>query len=294
MRRTTTAALAAAATTLSLVLLPGTAHAAETITPAEAVADVHAVAAATATAVGTTGFTEWSTSANAEDWAFAYDPVRHVREERLKYRTDTTAVYVMNGVATYVPIVRNALTRAGLVIAGKPAATWEYYLVPRTEADLSRLAHDDLLDPVTAPDPAKPYLTVVSAATRTVSPDGSTQWALTGVDGAGNQVDYTVSSDTTGRLASMHIVRTNARGSFVDDEHITYAKPAIPVLTRADVIPGRRWRSRATASVCGRAWRRSSSRRRPARPHTPRRCTAGCGRATSAGTRSTTSSAPTP
>jgi hypothetical protein len=238
--RTVAALLASSALTAGLlVALPSTAYAATTLTPTQAVLQLNEVGFATLAATPS-GFTE--TLVDDGTTTIQYDPVARMR---LTTRVDSGGMHhrqLATPGAQYRDLARDAATIAAITFAGKPHATWSYDLRPgnrlyNSEPTLAFLL-EDIVDAM--PAPGQPTNVVLTAST-TTDLDGTKHWDVTTTD-VGTTPEYkrayTVTSDSSGRLAGMSVVEGPADNPTLwsTTETMSYARPVLTMPASSEVI----------------------------------------------------------
>ena len=224
-----------------LVGVPATAHAATTLTPSQAVEQLGTVGGATLSATAD-GFTETISGTPGDGFTVQFDPVPHMRLTTSTTSGGATLRQLSTPSAEYQTLPRDATTIAAITLAGKPSATWSYYLRPSNQLYNNYLVVSFLLDGLVAGEPAPGQPTnVVDTASLTTDPDGTRHWDITTHDSSTSPVylrAFTVTADTQDRLTRMSIVEgpTGDSARWSTTESVVYGRPMLTMPTAVQVI----------------------------------------------------------
>ncbi|HET7901319.1 MAG TPA: hypothetical protein VFL59_09030 [Candidatus Nanopelagicales bacterium] len=240
--RTLAAVLSSSALTAGLlVALPGTAHAATSLTPSQAVEQLNNVGFATLAATPS-GFTDTLTG---DGWGapttIAFDPVAQMRLTTSVYASGTQR-FLSTPIAEYYDLPRDAATLAASTYAGKPAATWVYNLRASNPLYTNDVVSSYLLEDIVdgAPAPGQPTMQILTAST-TTDGDGTRHWDVTSRDDSVTPAwlrSYSVTADPQNRLSAIAIVEgpTGDPTQRSWSEAVSYARPTLTMPTKAEVI----------------------------------------------------------
>jgi hypothetical protein len=231
--------------TAVLVAVPVPAYADTTLTPSQAVEQLNAVGGATLAAT-VAGFTETLTDAllptPATPTVVRFDPVSQLRLTTWADGSGMPHRQLATPGAQYQDLPRDAATLAAIAYAGRPDATWSYYLSPGNPAYGSRPVMAFLLDGIGAGEPAPGQPTnVVQTASTSTDPDGTRHWDVTTRDSVTSPAwlrSYTVTADAQDHLTAVSVVEGPATepSRYSTVESLDYARPVLVAPTRSELI----------------------------------------------------------